>query len=283
MLVAPVIAGGPRMDFHAATAHGIHESTKGWSVSNCRNKQTDKIGAKAPASLFRVLVADRDPMSSDLLAAALSREGQFQASPVLAANLLQVLATHPVDLVVLGSDATVNLQDGSELTAALIRTHPNLLIVMLLSVSERASVINAFRIGARGVFCRDQPMADFLDCIKHVRRGFIWAGGREAGYLLDAIKNIPGPIVAPIHAPTLTDRELQVVQQAATGKTNRCIARELRLSEHTVKNYLFRAFEKLGVSSRVELLFYLAMAGHTWEDAASGSAVRILPKSATRD
>jgi DNA-binding NarL/FixJ family response regulator len=52
------------------------------------------------------------------------------------------------------------------------------------------------------------------------------------------------------------------VQCAAKGKTNRAIASDLQLSEHTVKNYLFRAFEKLGVSNRVELLFYLTMRGH---------------------
>jgi DNA-binding NarL/FixJ family response regulator len=44
--------------------------------------------------------------------------------------------------------------------------------------------------------------------------------------------------------------------------TNKIIAAELGLSEHTVKNYLFRSFEKIGVSNRVELLFYLTMRGH---------------------
>ena len=49
--------------------------------------------------------------------------------------------------------------------------------------------------------------------------------------------------------------------------TNKTIASELNLSEHTVKNYLFRAFEKLGVSSRVELLFYLTIRGHSFSAA----------------
>jgi len=55
-----------------------------------------------------------------------------------------------------------------------------------------------------------------------------------------------------------------VVQCAARGRTNKAIASELCLSEHTVKNYLFKAFEKLGVSSRVELLFYLAIRGYSF-------------------
>jgi two-component system nitrate/nitrite response regulator NarL len=61
------------------------------------------------------------------------------------------------------------------------------------------------------------------------------------------------------------------VQCAAKGKTNRAIANELGLSEHTVKNYLFRAFEKLGVSSRVELLFYLTVRGHRFSPTKSDS------------
>jgi two-component system nitrate/nitrite response regulator NarL len=83
-------------------------------------------------------------------------------------------------------------------------------------------------------------------------------------------KNIPAPNVIGSHdSPTLTARELEVVQCAAEGKTNRAIARDLFVSEHTVKNHLFRAFEKLGVSSRVELLFYLTLRGHTFKPAKS--------------
>src|SRR5207249_5359962 len=56
----------------------------------------------------------------------------------------------------------------------------------------------------------------------------------------------------------LSKREIQVAEAAAQGQTNKQIAGALRLSEHTVKNYLFRIFEKLGVSNRMELLFFLS-------------------------
>jgi DNA-binding CsgD family transcriptional regulator len=54
----------------------------------------------------------------------------------------------------------------------------------------------------------------------------------------------------------LTPREKQVAALAAEGLSNRDIAGELNLSEHAVKKYLFRIFDKLGISSRVELVFY---------------------------
>jgi DNA-binding NarL/FixJ family response regulator len=122
-------------------------------------------------------------------------------------------------------------------------------------------------------------MTEFLDCIEHVGKGFVWAGREETNALLEAFKSIPAPnVLFASDSPGLTVRELQVVQCAAKGKTNKTIASELHLSEHTVKNYLFRAFEKLGVSSRVELLFYLTIRGHTFsaskaEDVDADSSI----------
>jgi DNA-binding NarL/FixJ family response regulator len=59
----------------------------------------------------------------------------------------------------------------------------------------------------------------------------------------------------------LTPREEQVVALVAEGLSNRDTARELGLSEHTVKKYLFRIFDKLGISSRVELVLYAVNRG----------------------
>jgi DNA-binding NarL/FixJ family response regulator len=116
-------------------------------------------------------------------------------------------------------------------------------------------------------------VAEFLDCVEHVRKGFIWAGALETTLLLDAIKCIPSPDIAMASASSpLTERELDVVRHAAIGKTNKVIAAELKLSEHTVKNYLFRAFEKIGVSNRVELLFYLTLKGHSLGPATTDEA-----------
>jgi DNA-binding NarL/FixJ family response regulator len=76
-------------------------------------------------------------------------------------------------------------------------------------------------------------------------------------HLLDLISEVPSLRVLNSRGSTLlTPREEQVVALVAEGLGNRDIARELKLSEHTVKKYLFRIFEKLGVSTRVELVLY---------------------------
>jgi two-component system nitrate/nitrite response regulator NarL len=216
----------------------------------------------ATASGFRVLIIDRDSMTSDLLASTLTRERNCRASAVSSANLLRSLESERAEIVVIGAELNES-QTGFDLAQMVSRTYPSVLIVMLLNQSTHESVVNAFRSGARGVFSRQQPAAEFLDCVEHVRKGFIWAGAEETTLLLDAFRCIPSPNVAVANeASALTERELQVVQCAAKGMTNKVIASELGLSEHTVKNYLFRSFEKIGVSNRVELLFYLTMRGH---------------------
>lgn len=68
----------------------------------------------------------------------------------------------------------------------------------------------------------------------------------------------PLRVVNSTGVPLLTKREMAVVQCVAEGLTNRETAAQLSLSEHTVKNYMFRIFDKLGVSSRVELVLYVA-------------------------
>lgn len=222
-----------------------------------------KITSPGPQPSLCVLVIDRDFLSSQLLAEALERDRRYEATAIASAELLSGLRLRKANLVVISADLNSRPGRGMELADAVHRDYPDIAIVILLDETSRESVISAFRSGARGVFSRRQSMTEFHDCIQHVHRGGIWAGRTEINYLLEALENIPSPNISSSNSsPQLTRRELQVVQCAAQGKTNKAIAQELGLSEHTVKNYLFRAFEKVGVSSRVELLFYLTIRGH---------------------
>jgi DNA-binding NarL/FixJ family response regulator len=63
-------------------------------------------------------------------------------------------------------------------------------------------------------------------------------------------------VIATDGSVLLTEREMAVVRCVADGLTNKEVAAELGVSPHTVKNYLFRIFDRLGVSSRVELIYY---------------------------
>jgi DNA-binding NarL/FixJ family response regulator len=243
---------------------------KSWVIPQPRNHENGLQRVSDPRPAIRVLIADRDSMSSDLLATALTRDKDFRASGVRSADLLDCMTDGKGGLVVIGADLTLDSKNGFDLAHTVHRTHPSVPIVILLNHSTHESVVNAFRSGARGVFCREQPVAEFLDCVEHVCKGFIWAGAQETTLLLDAFSSFPSPDAGmAAKTSTLSLRELQVVKGAARGKTNKAIASELGLSEHTVKNYLFRAFEKLGVSNRVELLFYLNLRDHSFGEIQS--------------
>lgn len=96
-----------------------------------------------------------------------------------------------------------------------------------------------------------------------MHQGQIWANSQQLSFAVEALAASPTFRAVDAHELNLlSKRELEVVRCLAEGLTNREIAERLSLSQHTIKNYLFRVFDKLGVSSRLELLFMtLSQAG----------------------
>jgi DNA-binding NarL/FixJ family response regulator len=212
---------------------------------------------------FKAVIVDRDPMSGSLLADVLVHSLKCDAIGARSSDLIRVLGTADTDIIIISADLNSKPGSGFDLAHSVFSAYPLIPIVILFDHPTQAATISAFRSGARGVFSRENSKVEFISCIDQVRKGFIWAGAEATGFLLEALRNIPAlGAITEENTPALTVREMQVVRSAAKGKSNKAIASEFGLSEHTVKNYLFRAFEKLGVSSRVELLFYLTIRGH---------------------
>ena len=179
------------------------------------------------------------------------------ASAVDSAGILNAANEFDLHLAVISA----NLQDGPLMGFKVLRelraSHPKTRVVILLDSSERDLIVDAFRGGASGVFCRSELIERLCKCIQSVHNGQIWANSIELQFLLDALAQAaPLRVVNAQGISLCTKREEQVVRLVAEGLTNREISRKLNLSEHTVKNYLFRVFDKLGVSSRVELTLY---------------------------
>jgi DNA-binding NarL/FixJ family response regulator len=119
-------------------------------------------------------------------------------------------------------------------------------------------VTYSFQAGARGVFSRDRSLEALAKCIAVVHRGQIWAGTHELQIILEAIgQRLRFDPVRATGTKVLTRREAEVAALVAEGLTNREISERTRLSPHTVKNYLYSVYEKLGISGRVELTAYI--------------------------
>jgi DNA-binding NarL/FixJ family response regulator len=209
--------------------------------------------------VIRVLAADSTRMNSQLLASALERDKRFQVlEPVSdAATIITVAAQDKPAIIVLSAQLDEDSRKGFEVARELHVICPSTQVVMLLDTSERSQVVEAFRSGARGVFSRSESLKLLAKCIYCVSQGQVWASSRELRYLLEALgEALPLRVIDSKGAALLSRREQEVVHCVAEGLSNREIALRLGLTEHTVKNYLFRIFDKLGVSKRVEVVLY---------------------------
>lgn len=210
---------------------------------------------------IKVVVADPTQMGCQLLRQALGRCGHglnVLASATSRSDIRASLARTDADILVLSEDLEDGPYSGFEALREIHSSHPRTKVIMLLRSPTAELIVDAFRTGAKGVFSRTGSPKLLCKCICSVHEGQIWANSHELQYLLEALaRSSPFYLTGPHGNQVLTRREDQVAKLVADGMTNRQIAEQLRLREHTVSNYLFRIYEKLGVSSRVELVLYV--------------------------
>jgi len=207
-----------------------------------------------------VLVADSNQMQCQLLVGALRRRPEFDVTSCALDPdvILHATSSLPVQVAILNADSPRDGWPDMTVVRRLHLAHPQVAKIILLDTYDRDIVVNAFRSGARGLFCFSQhPFRLLCKCIQSVHQGQVWANSEQMQYLVESLSQVPSlHMVNSRGMRLLTPREEQVVALVADGLSNREVARELCLSEHTIKKYLFRIFDKLGISSRVELVLY---------------------------
>ena len=207
---------------------------------------------------IRVLVADNTRIHTQLLADALKRDHGLDviSSDSDSHGLIATALAHKAEVLVISSKLDDEPHRAFELLRELRASHPHIRAVLLMDSSKREFILHAFRAGARGIFSRHESVESLCKCVRSVHEGQIWASSLQMSFAVEALAS--SPTVRAVDAnglDLLSKREMEVVRSLAEGLTNREIAERLGLSQHTIKNYLFRVFDKLGVSSRVELLF----------------------------
>jgi DNA-binding NarL/FixJ family response regulator len=206
-----------------------------------------------------VVISDANYMSTELLTRALSRVRTLNIvkSVVNLHEAVEAIVNLNPDVAVVSTHLADGPYRGFDILRQVRALSAATQCVLLMDDADHDLVVDAFRAGARGVFRRSGSMRLLGRCISAIHGGQVWASSTDLQRVLGALeRTIPFRCVNSRGDVLLTKREQEIVPLVAQGLTNKEISSNLSLSEHTIKNHLFRMYEKLGISSRVELILY---------------------------
>jgi DNA-binding NarL/FixJ family response regulator len=163
-------------------------------------------------------------------------------------------------------DLVMPIMDGIAATAAIRREAPDVEVVALTSVLDDTSVIEAVRAGAIGYLLKDTESDELRRAIKAAAAGQVQLSPAASTRLLREIRTPEQSV------EVLTEREKEVLQLLALGKSNQEICRELHIAEQTVKSHVSHILAKLGVPSRTQAALYAIRAGLAFADSTARRA-----------
>jgi DNA-binding NarL/FixJ family response regulator len=153
-------------------------------------------------------------------------------------------------------DVKMPRSSGLEACRAIKDAAPSAKIVILTMSDEEEDLFEAIRAGASGYLLKDIPLDEVAEAVRSVHGGQSLISPSMAGKLLTEFATLARrdqeELPQQVPAPKLTDREMQVLKLVARGMNNRDIAKELFISDNTVKNHVRNILEKLQIHSRME-------------------------------
>lgn len=130
-------------------------------------------------------------------------------------------------------------------------------VILLTAVAEKGQIVEALQLGARGVVLKDSATQILLKSIRAVMNGEYWVGRESVSNLVLYLRSLVDSAAAPKQRKFgLTPRELEIVSAVVAGYANKEIAEHFKISEDTVKHHLSNIFDKVGVSTRLELALF---------------------------
>lgn len=228
--------------------------------SDPASKAARNVVQRRQKPVVRVLIAVPDLVTGEFITEQLKRRAPlFRVKVLVGASsaIAGEVGKFSPHVTLLSDELEDGPQEGFTVLREIKRSNAKTAVVMLLKRSDPHYVVSAFRSGARGIVYRSHSFKSLPKCFQTVREGQIWVGNADLEHILEWLaRPDSAAIVAADGSPLLTNREHDVVWLVADGMRNREIARSLSLTENSVRNYLYRIFEKLGVSSRAELMLY---------------------------
>lgn len=191
--------------------------------------------------MITVLVADDHPIVRGGIVALLQSADDIEVLGEATTGLEAVERAIELEPQLVLMDLRMPGIDGDEATARILAAKPGIRVVVLTTYESDTSILSAIEAGASGYLLKAAPQEEILAGIRSVARGEVALAPSIAAMLVNRVKR---------PAVSLSARETEVLALVAQGNSNPEIARQLFLSEATVKTHLLHAFEKLEVSDR---------------------------------
>jgi len=205
-----------------------------------------------------ILIVDDHTVVRDGLKALISAEPGMKVIGVAGDGLEAVSMAKDLQPDVILLDLVMPRMDGVQATLEIKKVYPQARILVLTSFSEDHMVISAIRSGAIGYLMKDTSSEDLIQAIQDTYRNKPVLGPEIARKLMEELQGGEGQTG---NAGSLTDREVEILQQMALGLTNQEIADVLVLSERTVRTHVTNILAKLGLSNRTQAVLYALRAG----------------------
>jgi DNA-binding NarL/FixJ family response regulator len=202
--------------------------------------------------IIRVILADDHPLIRTGMRLVLAEEPDIQivGEASSGAETIQIVSQTAADILLL--DLSMPGMSAMEVVQAVQAIAPKMKIIVVSAYDDEAIVQAVIHAGVVGYVLKDEAEALLGDGIRTVYRGATWFSSG----VMHTLTLSAAFFVTQSRANELTLREQEILRAIALGASNQQIALRLNLAEQTIRNYITRIYEKLGVSSRAEAIIW---------------------------